>query len=113
MQSPVNVIRQFLDGIVAEPGVADVDIADRGILLRYVLPLPRHGCVSLAMSKCGRLGFSIHAFCGCRPTLTVRFELKKIVLAHVLRKFLLMGDGRSWWQYSRAPSAQQWKTAVM
>jgi hypothetical protein len=92
MQSPVNVIRQFLGGIVAEPGVADVDIEDRGILLEYRLPLPRHGSVRLAMSKGGRLGFIIHAISGGRPTLTVRFELKEIVLAHVLRKFLLLGD---------------------
>lgn len=86
MHSPVHIIRQFLEGI-------DPEHVDRGILLEY--RLPHHGYARLAMSKGGRLGFTLHAESAGRPTTSVRFELKEIVLAHVLRKFLLMGDGRS------------------
>lgn len=91
MCTPVAVIQEFMAAIVAAPG----DVADRGILLEYLLP--HRGYARLAVSKGGRLAFLLHADAdgAGRPTTSVRFELnadeRERVHTHVVRKFLLLG----------------------
>ena len=94
MRAPVTVIREFLGAIDASPGVPEKDIADRGLLLEY--RLPHHGYARLAMSKGGRLAFLLHADGAGRPMTSVRFELRDRILAHVLRKFLLLGQDKDY-----------------